>query len=116
MLENKKIKIKVVEGINGVDFEKNFNNAMAELNGSTVSIVHKDGFCAIIQYEYFDLVPETKEDVAEVCGTRAHCSDCPHFVKPSDGRRKYFRCPVWKGNVKAETCACEYYYGDNVND
>lgn len=72
-------------------------------------------FTAYILYEIQKGVPETLLEVFELLdenGGNAHCKDCPHFRRSTDGRKKWHTCGLTGDRKHEDSRACEEYYRD----
>ena len=108
-----------IEGANGKDFMAKMNAAFAELDSKGVKYTYQadiaSGFIAYIFYEQSVNIPETIKEEFEASGEKHTCIECPHFVRPQDGRRKWMRCEVNRCICRADGMCCDKFYEELFN-
>lgn len=114
MLTRKGKKFKAVTASDAFNFQTKLNAALDELNKKGISydlqFNNTMGFCAYIVYEEIIEVCETVRDEYEEVGELHTCIECPFFVRPTDGRRKYTRCPKTNKLTAGTGRCCEVFY------
>ena len=114
MLTRKGKKFKAVTGSDAFNFQTKLNAALDELNRKGVQYElqfnNTMGFCAYIVYEEIIEVCETVKDEYEEVGELHKCIECPFFMRPTDGRRKYTRCPKTSKLAAGTDSCCELFY------
>lgn len=68
------------------------------------------GFIAYIIYNDSVDVPENLKEQFELGKEKHTCIECPYFVRPTDGRRKYTKCPLNNYITKSDCDCCEKFY------
>lgn len=68
------------------------------------------GFIAYVIYTVSAQVPETIGEQFEMGGEKHTCLECPYFVRPVDGRRKYTRCPLNNYITSGDKSCCDGFY------
>ena len=114
MLTRKGKKFKAVTGSDAFNFQTKLNAALDELNRKGVQYElqfnNAMGFCAYIVYEENIEICETVKDEYEEVGELHKCIECPFFMRPTDGRRKYTRCPKTSKLAAGTDSCCELFY------
>ena len=107
-------KVKVITGANGFDFETKVNAFLTKLaEKGTDCEVQMDptaGFIAYIHYKEQVAVPECVADEYEKVGEIFTCGECPFYVRPDDGRRRYTKCSKGFGLKKKDSKCCTDFY------
>lgn len=107
-------KFKAVVGSDSFDFEVKLNAALDNLNKAgfkyELTFNYNAGFCAYIVWEETLEIPESAKDEYEQIGERHNCIECPYFVRPTDGRRKYTRCRNTQKLTTADCNCCDQFY------
>lgn len=70
-------------------------------------------FTMYVVYTVHKNEPESFLELLEMLdpnGGKAHCIDCPHFVRSSDKRRKWGTCSHKIAETRIDSRACETYY------
>lgn len=68
------------------------------------------GFIAYVIYTESADIPETIGEQFEAGGEKHVCIECPFFERPTDGRRKYTRCPVNNCIAYKDKACCNAFY------
>lgn len=97
-----------IDAPNGNELERKLNESLKGLPNADVQVIGKYEACIIYDEFIFETEEKTIADLFEEAGCGAKCSECPHFIKPTDGRRKWTVC----GNrrVSEDSRACDSYY------
>ena len=115
MKTTKIVQTRFINGSDGHDTAAEFNEAMMELANLNPRF-EREGNSFWIFYSVIQEEPETIAEKHEQEGERAHCGDCPFFVRPMnrlgliDGRAKHGTCGKSGQREHIESCACDYYY------
>ena len=99
-----------IEAETNEEFERKINES---LNGLVTPDVQVYGlYKAAILYDEVTYEDEEKTitELFEEAGCGAKCSECPYFEKPTDGRKKWYKCTRGNRKVKEDSRACESYY------
>ena len=92
-------------------FEKKMNDALSHLVDPEIRIDANRSFTAYIFYQVKRDVPEDILELFELVeGEHHHCKECPHYIAPTDKRRKWGSCAITSGQVRGDGSACEHYY------
>lgn len=111
MKTNKLKRIIVISEMDAVTFEDRMNEALIGLVDPEIRIDTNKSFTAYIIYTVSRNVPEDILELFEMVDNQRHCcKDCPHYVEPTDKRRKWGTCSVDAQSVRPEGRACEKYY------
>ena len=106
--------VKIVTGTSAFDFETKLNAILTDLNNRGVQYELQmnpaTGLVAYIVHEDNRLIPETMKEEFEQGGESHTCVECPYFIMPTDGRRKYTKCPRQQGLAYRERACCEKFY------
>lgn len=105
-------KIKVVESHSGAEFERLYNEAMAELAGKNPQEIIKlgEGHCAYICYTESEEEPENIRDEYSLRGVSYVCGECPYFNSVDDKRVKHGICNMAGRKVRSDSYACLFLY------
>ena len=104
-----------INGSDGHDTAAEFNEAMMELANLNPRF-EREGNSFWIFYSVVLKEPETISEKCEQEGERAHCGDCPMFMRPLnrfgniDGRAKHGTCGKTGQREHIESAACDDYY------
>ena len=116
MLYHNGKQVKVICGQNAFDFESKLNSTLSTFNEQGIryelQLNPTAGLIAYIIYENNTRVPETMRDQFELVGESHTCIECPYFVRPTDGRRKYTRCSKIEGLTSATSRCCDCFYDE----
>lgn len=106
--------VKIVSGSDAFDFETKLNSVLNSLNSKgaryTMQLEPSAGLIAYIRISEEISIPENVAEEYFLAGERHRCIECPFFVRPTDGRRKYTRCPVTKKLASANDACCDEFY------
>ena len=106
--------VKIVSGRDAFDFETKPNGVLKTLNEKgaryTMQLDPKAGLIAYITVEEEISVPQSVAEEYELVGELHRCVECPFFVRPTDGRRKYTRCPNAHRLTSADGKCCDSFY------
>lgn len=92
-------------------FEDKMNEALSGLSDPEILFDANRSFTATIIYNVRRDVPEDVLELFEMIdGNNRRCCDCPHYVVPTDKRRKWGTCSTSAQRVRPEGRACEKYY------
>lgn len=92
-------------------FEEKMNEALTNLIDPDVRIFETMPFTAVILYSVSRDMPENVLELLELVDGENHsCSECPHFVKPTDGRVKWGSCNAKGVKTRGDSRACEDFY------
>lgn len=92
-------------------FENRMNEALSHVVDPEIHLDTNRSFTAYIFYNVKRDVPEDILELFEMVeGEHHRCNECPHYVPPTDKRRKWGRCAITSGQVRADGPACEHYY------
>lgn len=92
-------------------FEERMNEALSNLLDPEVRIFESTPFTAVILYTVARDMPESVLELLEIVDGDHHiCSECPHYVKPTDGRKKWGSCSAKGTKTRGDSRACENYY------
>jgi hypothetical protein len=76
--------------------------------------IHIDTTRSFTAYVFYDVKRDVPDDILElfelVDGDHHRCKECPHYVPPTDKRRKWGSCNITSEQVKADSPACEHFY------
>lgn len=109
------IQSKFIDGSDGHDTHDEFNQMMRELAFQNPKF-ERDGNSFWIFYSETIEEPETLAEKHEMEGEKAHCSDCPYFMRPTnrfglvDGRAKHGTCGKRGQREHIDSTACDDYY------
>ena len=96
---------------NAEAFEDKMNEALSGLSDPEIMFDTNRSFTAVIVYNVRRDVPEDIIELFEMIeGNNRRCIDCPHYVAPTDKRRKWGTCSKSAKSVRPEGRACELYY------
>ena len=115
MKTTKIIQTRFINGSDGHDTAAEFNETMIELANLNPTF-ERDGNSFWIFYSVITEEPETIAEQHEVEGEKAHCGDCPYYMRPVnrlgnvDGRAKYGTCGKSGTREHIDSCACDDYY------
>ena len=104
-----------INGSDGHDTAAEFNEAMRELANLNPRF-EREGNSFWIFYSVITEEPETLAEKHEAEGEKAHCEDCPYFMRPMnrmgliDGRAKRGTCGKTGQTEHINSTACDYYY------
>lgn len=102
---------KNVKADNADDFALKLDEAIRTLKINEQPQIDRNiPYLAHIFYLEEITVPESIKEEYEVDGKKFYCSDCPHFTKPEDGRKKHVLCGMCKKYVEVNTEACDWFY------
>lgn len=108
--------VRIVSGTTAFDFETKLNAILSDLNEQGIKyelqMNPSTGFLAYIVLDEFRTIPETTKEEFEQGGESHVCLECPFFIRPTDGRRKYTRCPKGQGLAYADRKCCEWFYDE----
>ena len=106
--------LKIITADNEFDFMSKFNSFMKELAQRGIQAQAEtspaNGLVAYIRYIEETVYPETMKEEFEQGGEKHTCVECPYFIMPTDGRRKYTKCPRQQGLAYRERACCEKFY------
>lgn len=92
-------------------FEKRMNEALSNLIDPEVRIFEAMPFTAVILYTVNRDMPEDILELLEmVDGDHHTCIECPHYIKPTDNRKKWGSCSTKGIKTRGDGRACEDYY------
>lgn len=92
-------------------FQEKMNEALSGLSDPEIRFDNSNLFKAVIVYTVRRDVPEDVLELFEmVDGNNRRCCDCPHYVSPTDKRRKWGLCSATDQKTRPESRACEQYY------
>ena len=106
---------KFINGSDGHDTAAEFNQTMLELANLNPRF-ERDGNSFWIFYSVITEEPESLAEKHEMEGEKAHCSDCPYFMRPTnrfglvDGRAKHGTCGKTGQREHIDSTACDDYY------
>jgi len=115
MKTTKIVQSRFINGADGHDTQEEFNQAMRELAFLNPRF-EREGNSFWIFYSVIQEEPETLAEKHEMEGERAHCGDCPYFMRPTnrfgsiDGRAKHGTCGLHGTREHIESSACDDYY------
>lgn len=115
MKTTKIVQTRYINGADGHDTAAEFNEAMMELAHLNPRY-EREGNSFWIFYSVIAEEPETLAEKHEAEGEKAHCSDCPYFMRPMnrfgniDGRAKHGTCGLSGEREHVDSCACDDYY------
>ena len=115
MKTTKIVQTRFINGSDGHDTAAEFNEAMMELANLNPRF-EREGNSFWIFYSVIQEEPETIAEKHEMEGEKAHCGDCPFFMRPMnrlgliDGRAKHGTCGKEGTREHIDSCACDYYY------
>lgn len=96
---------------NAADFEERMNDALSNLSDPEIHMYENNPFTAVIVYFVKRNIPEDLLELFELVeGESFSCLDCPHYVRPTDKRRKWGECSIMLKPTRADSRACEKYY------
>lgn len=104
-----------INGSDGHDTQEEFNQAMRDLAFLNPKF-ERDGNSFWIFYSEIIEEPETLAEKHEMEGEKAHCGDCPYFMRPMnrfgmiDGRAKHGTCGKHGTRQHIDSTACDDYY------
>lgn len=114
MLHKKAKKFKAISEKDAFEFEVKINAALDALIAKgivpDIEFNHNMGHCAYLMWTEETQIPENAKDEYELLGERHKCIECPYYIRPTDGRIKYTRCPVIDFKVGADNSCCEQFY------
>lgn len=114
MLVQKSKKIKTITANDPFDFDMKLNSFTDDLdrNGApyTVAVNPAAGLLAFVEYQVTVRVPQCARDEYELMGERHICIECPRFVRPTDGRVRYTKCPFTGKLATADGSCCDDFY------
>lgn len=106
--------IEVVVGNSAEEFQAKLNTLFLSLAEDGVKFDLQTnvatGFVAYIIYDIVEEIPETIREQFEEGEEKHTCIECPYFVRPFDGRRKYTKCPKCNRVTKADNFCCDAFY------
>ena len=109
------IQSKFIDGSDGHDTHDEFNQMMRELAFQSPRF-EREGNSFWIFYSEILEEPESLAEKHELEGEKAHCEDCPFFVRPMsrfgviDGRAKHGTCGKHGTRQHINSTACDDYY------
>lgn len=109
MRDVKKIRVKVADATSADGFEKAINEILDKADDPEITFDTNRPFLAYVKYTEIVSVPDCLRDAYEMRGDYHFCEECPYFIEPTDGRRKYERCEVGEP-CKVGKPACNLYY------
>ena len=105
--------VKIITGNGAFDFESKLNAVLSDLNNRGIKyelqLNPSTGFLAYVVFEDNRQIPETIAEEFELGGEKHTCIECPYFVRPTDGRRKYTKCVYGKLRGRDSACCDEFY-------
>lgn len=111
MRQDKVKQIICISEPNPAIFEERMNEALSNLVDPEVRIYESMPFTAVILYTVSRDMPEDVLELLEMVDGGYHtCIECPHYVKPTDGRRKWGSCSAKGTKTRGDSRACEDYY------
>ena len=114
MLTRKGSRVKVVTASDGFNFETKLNAFLDDLDAKGISYTyefnHNAPHTAYITYDHIYTVCESVRDEYEEVGETHTCIECPYYVRPTDGRRKYTRCNKTDKLCKGDDRCCDRFY------
>lgn len=106
--------IDVVEAGNGDDFQNKLNELFLSLAEQGVKFKLEtsiaSGYKAFVISEQTADFPESIREQFEEGGEKHSCIECPYFVRPTDGRRKFTKCPKLNRITKSDNFCCDLFY------
>lgn len=94
-------------------FDERINEIIQDPETASYTITHDLGrpaFCAYIDYTTETVEYANIKEEMEANGERYYCDDCPYYVPPTDGRRKYGACKC--GQTTPTKAACLLFYSE----
>lgn len=110
MKQDKIMQVVVIKETDAEVFEERMNEALSNITDPEIKIFDAP-YTAVITYRVTRSVPEDILELLElVDGQRHCCSECPHYIPPSDKRKKWGNCSQTAQKTRADSRACEGYY------
>ena len=114
MLVRKSKKIKTISASDPFEFDARLNSFTDDLDrrgiAYTVAVNPAAGLLAFVEYQVTVQVPENAKDEYDLMGERHSCIECPYFVRPTDGRVRYTKCPHTEALATADSNCCDDFY------
>ena len=114
MLSRYTQKIKTIKSEDAFEFDTKLNAFCDELAKQGIQYEVQTnptaGLLAFVSYKVYMQTPETVKDEYELVGEWHTCIECPFYVRPTDGRRKYTRCPKNGGLAHRDKTCCDLFY------
>ena len=114
MLIRRSKKVKTITATNAFDFDTALNAFTDGLDRQgiayTLSVSPSAGLLAFVEYEVETKVPQNAKDEYELLGESHKCIECPFYVRPTDGRVKYTKCPITNKLTDADSWCCDSFY------
>ncbi|MBQ4467059.1 MAG: hypothetical protein II918_02455 [Firmicutes bacterium] len=96
---------------NAAIFELRMNEALRNLVDPEIRLDPVRSFTAYIFYKIERTIPESIEDaLVMIEGEHHYCDQCPSFIPPDDGRKKWGYCESRLKKVRLDSLACIDYY------
>ena len=110
MRKDKIRQIIVISETDSKVFQEKMNNALVGIADPEITIFDVP-FNAVITYKVSRDVPEDIVELFELLEGKSHfCQECPHFIPPTDKRKKWTTCPLTEEKTRADAIACENFY------
>ena len=109
MKEQKRKRVRVIDGADARQFERALNDALGDMDDPDITFDPNRSFLAYVTYWDIVQIPQTVQDAYEMRGEFHKCGECPYYHKPSDKRKKNTLCDIGE-YVDAKTSACNLFY------
>lgn len=106
-------RIKVIASQSPEEFESEVNAVLDRLDRESANYeltLPSDKLLAFIVADVKRNVYESIKEEFEEGGEVHYCIECPHFVRPTNGNRKYSKCKYDGRVCRANTHCCECFY------
>lgn len=102
---------RVITADSGKEFERLLNEALKDCSRvERIEFNYKMGHCAYILYKYDEKILESVKDRYVLDGDLYRCGECPFYVAPDDGRKKYGFCNHIHDSASGKDDACTWFY------
>lgn len=111
MRQDKVKQVIVISEKDAPSFEQRMNEALSGLADPDIKLYDNTPYVAVITYKVTRNVPEDILELFELAEGEEHlCSDCPHYVEPTDKRKRWGACSLTAQKARSDSRACEHYY------
>lgn len=102
---------------NGKIFEMKMNEILLTVRNPKIEIDKTKPFTAYIFYKITQDIPETVEEAFSLVEKQKHhCTECPHFERNKDKRRRWHWCLYHKKKIHQDNTVCETFYQERTSE
>lgn len=114
MLHRQTTGVKTIKSDDPFDFDSRLNSFLKSLDAKGISYDVQTnptaGLLAFVTWKETICVAESVAEEYSLAGERHTCSECPFYVRPTDGRVKNTRCPKAHRLTSKDMNCCDSFY------